>query len=148
MDISTILTVGWRLAALVLGIGHWGWWLAALVAPKSAVLVAGLLVVYGLGVGWGSVVPASGVIAMAITLVVAFDIFPPFWADNLHYKYWAYTVLLLWATSIAVVCLLAAVVLLLGFNLALSTSVLMLAYLVKSALGINLMPGHFRGFAN
>ncbi|MFZ4677466.1 MAG: hypothetical protein ACOYM4_17535 [Nodosilinea sp.] len=42
----------------------------------------------------------------------------------------------------------AAVVLLLGFNLALSTSVLMLAYLVKSALGINLMPGHFRGFAN
>jgi hypothetical protein len=54
------------------------------------------------------VVPASGVIAMAITLVVAFDIFPPFWADNLHYKYWAYTVLLLWATSIAVVCLLAA----------------------------------------
>ena len=109
MDISTILTVGWRLAALVLGIGHWGWWLAALEAPKSAVLVAGLLVVYGLGVGWGSVVPASGVIAMAIALVVAFDILPPFWASNLHYKYWAYTVLLLWATSIAVVCLRAAV---------------------------------------
>lgn len=42
----------------------------------------------------------------------------------------------------------AAVVLLLGFNLALSTSVLMLAYLVKSALGINLMPGHFRGFGH
>jgi hypothetical protein len=82
MDISTILTVGWRLAALVLGIGHWGWWLAALVAPKSAVLVAGLLVVYGLGVGWGSVVPASRVIAMAIALLVAFDILPPFWADT------------------------------------------------------------------
>ena len=42
----------------------------------------------------------------------------------------------------------AAVVLLLGFNLALSTSVLMLAYLIKSALGINLLPGHFRGFGN
>lgn len=41
-----------------------------------------------------------------------------------------------------------AVVLLLGFNLALSASILMLAYLVKSALGINLLPGHFRGFGN
>jgi hypothetical protein len=41
-----------------------------------------------------------------------------------------------------------AVVLLLGFNLALSTSLLMLAYLVKSALGIDLLPGHFRGFGN
>ncbi|MGG6237946.1 hypothetical protein ACQ4N7_04845 [Nodosilinea sp. AN01ver1] len=41
-----------------------------------------------------------------------------------------------------------AVALLLGFNLALSTSIVMLAYLVKSALGINLFPGHFRGFGN
>ena len=41
-----------------------------------------------------------------------------------------------------------AVALLLGFNLALSTSIVMLAYLVKSALGINLLPGHFRGFGN
>ncbi|WOD38892.1 hypothetical protein [Nodosilinea sp. E11] len=40
----------------------------------------------------------------------------------------------------------AAVALLLGFNLALSVSLLMLAYLIKSALGINLLPGHFRGF--
>lgn len=109
MDIGTILTLGWRLAILVLGIGHWGWWLAALVAPKSAVAVAGLLVVYGLGAGWGSVVPASGVISMAIALVVAFDILPSFWANSIHYKYWAYTVLLLWATSITVVFLLAAV---------------------------------------
>ncbi len=42
----------------------------------------------------------------------------------------------------------AAVLLLLGFNLALSTSVLMAAYLIKSALGIDLLPGHFRGFSN
>ncbi|WP_017297610.1 hypothetical protein [Nodosilinea nodulosa] len=41
-----------------------------------------------------------------------------------------------------------AVALLLGFNLALSTSVVMLVYLIKSALGINLLPGHFRGFGN
>lgn len=42
----------------------------------------------------------------------------------------------------------AAVLLLLGFNLAISTSVVMAAYLVKSALGIDLMPGHFRGIGN
>jgi hypothetical protein len=42
----------------------------------------------------------------------------------------------------------AAVVLLLGFNLAISVAVLLLAYLVKSALGIDLTPGHFRGFSN
>jgi hypothetical protein len=41
-----------------------------------------------------------------------------------------------------------AVTLLLGFNLALSTSILMLAYLIKSALGIDLLPGHFRGFGS
>ncbi|MGB3137996.1 MAG: hypothetical protein WBB18_14420, partial [Nodosilinea sp.] len=45
-----------------------------------------------------------------------------------------------------------AVSLLLGFNLALSASVLMLVYLVKSALGIDLLPGHFperiRGLIN
>ncbi|HZG37084.1 MAG TPA: hypothetical protein VEZ50_00260 [Nodosilinea sp.] len=39
----------------------------------------------------------------------------------------------------------AAVVLLLGFNLALSMSLLMLAYLLKAALGIDLLPGHFGG---
>ncbi|MBE9141326.1 hypothetical protein IQ254_29740 [Nodosilinea sp. LEGE 07088] len=43
---------------------------------------------------------------------------------------------------------LAAVFLIIGFNLALSSSVLMFAYLLKSALGINLLPGHFRGFGN
>lgn len=40
----------------------------------------------------------------------------------------------------------AAVVLLIGVNLAVSLSLLMLAYLVKSALGINLTSGHLRGF--
>lgn len=40
----------------------------------------------------------------------------------------------------------AAVVLLLGLNLAISAAVLLFAYLLKSALGINLLPGHFRGF--
>ena len=40
----------------------------------------------------------------------------------------------------------AAIVLLLGFNLTLSISLFMLAYLIKSALGIDLLPGHFRGF--
>lgn len=42
----------------------------------------------------------------------------------------------------------AAAMLLLGFNLAISAGVLLLAYLIKSALGIDLFPGHFRGFSN
>jgi hypothetical protein len=42
----------------------------------------------------------------------------------------------------------AAVLLLLGFNLAVSVGLFLLAYLLKSALGINLLPGHFRGFGN
>lgn len=42
----------------------------------------------------------------------------------------------------------AAVVLLLGLNLAISAGVLLLAYLLKSALGINLFPGHLRGFGD
>ena len=92
-----------------MGVGYWGWWLAALAAPKAVVVITGLLVAYGLGVGWGSVVPASAVVSGAIALVVAFDIFPPFWPDNIHYKFWAYTVLALWASSIALVCLLAKV---------------------------------------
>ncbi|MGB3201663.1 MAG: hypothetical protein WBA99_12215 [Nodosilinea sp.] len=41
-----------------------------------------------------------------------------------------------------------AVALLLGFNLALTTSVVILGYLIKSALGINLFPGHFWDFVN
>ncbi len=71
--------------------------------------MAGLLVAYSLGVGWGSVVPASAGVSVAIALVVTFDIFPSFWPDNLPYKYWAYTVLALWAFSVALVCLLARV---------------------------------------
>lgn len=43
---------------------------------------------------------------------------------------------------------LTAVVLLIGFNLTVSVTVLLFAYLMKSALGINLLPGHFRGFGN
>lgn len=109
MNIGTILSLVGQLGSLILGVGLWGWWLAALAAPKSIVLMTGLLLAYGLGVGWGSVVPASAAVSMAIALVVTFDIFPPFWPDNSHYKYWAYTVLLLWAVSVALVCLLAAI---------------------------------------
>jgi hypothetical protein len=42
----------------------------------------------------------------------------------------------------------AAVMLLLGFNLAISAALVIFGYLIKSALGIDLFPGHFRGFAN
>jgi hypothetical protein len=40
---------------------------------------------------------------------------------------------------------LTALVLLIGFNLTVTGSIFMLAYLTKSALGIDLLPGHFRG---
>ncbi len=109
MNVGAVLSLAGQIGMLILGVGLWGWWLAALTTPQSFVLIAGLLLAYGLGAGWGSVVPASAVVSMAIALVVAFDIFPPFWPDNSHYKYWAYTVLLLWAASIALICLLAAV---------------------------------------
>ena len=41
-----------------------------------------------------------------------------------------------------------AVVLLIGVNLAISAAVVMLAYLMKSALNIDLFPGHLGGFLN
>ncbi|MFQ4136816.1 hypothetical protein PGN35_010895 [Nodosilinea sp. PGN35] len=98
-----------QIVGLMVGVGLWGWWLAALGAPAALVVLAGLLLVYGLEAGWGSVVPTSAAVSVAIALVVTFDIFPPFWPDHSHYKYWAYTVLLLWAASVALVCLLAAI---------------------------------------
>lgn len=42
---------------------------------------------------------------------------------------------------------LAAVVLLLGMNLTVTLGLLIGGYLLKSAVGIDLLPGHFRGFA-
>jgi hypothetical protein len=109
MTIWTVLPWAGYLVVLLVGVGQWGWWLAALTTAKLASFLAGLLLAYGLWVGWGSVVPSSAVISGAIALVVAFDIFPPFWPPDLQYKYWAYTVLALWAVGIVIVSLLAAV---------------------------------------
>ncbi|WOD38893.1 hypothetical protein [Nodosilinea sp. E11] len=103
------LSLTWRLVVLGLGMALWGWWLAAFSAPAPIAGVAALLVIYGLAVGWGSVVPASAVISIAITIIIALDLFPAFWPDNSPYKYWAYTVLCLWALSLGVICLLALV---------------------------------------
>ncbi|PSR19770.1 hypothetical protein C8255_00785 [filamentous cyanobacterium CCP3] len=129
--------------------GQWGWWLAALAAPKAAIVITGLLMAYGLGVGWGSVMPASAVVSSAIALVVAFDIFPAFWPDNIHYKYWAYTVLALWASSITLVCLLAKV----GQTLRHSKStrrreqlVLMISLLLALWAGTSLYQNHWPGW--
>lgn len=109
MSSRAVLSLTLSLAFLIVGLVGWGWWLAALSTPLAGVLAAGGLVVYGLRAGWGSVVPASAAISVAIALVVAFDIFPPFWPDNIHYKYWAFTVLALWALSLVTVYLLAKV---------------------------------------
>ncbi|MGF1460306.1 MAG: hypothetical protein ACFBSG_14935 [Leptolyngbyaceae cyanobacterium] len=43
---------------------------------------------------------------------------------------------------------LAAVILIVGVNFTFCLSLILMAYLVKSALNINLLPGHFRGFGN
>lgn len=103
------LSLTGRLVALGLGMVFWGWWLAAFSAPAPIAGAIALLVIYGLAVGWGSVVPASAVISIAIAFIVALDLFPVFWPDKFPYKYWAFTMLCLWALSLVVVCLLAEV---------------------------------------
>ena len=109
MKIRATLSLIWRLAALGLGVGLWGWWLAAFSAPLPFIGVVVLLLTYGLGAGWGSVVPISAAISMVVTAVVVFDVFPPVWSGSIPYKYWAYTVLALWMMGLAVTGLLAMV---------------------------------------
>lgn len=109
MKISAVFSLTWRLAALGLGVGLWGWWLAAFAVPWPGFVGLALMLAYGLGTGWGSVVPISAAISMVVTLLVVIGGFPPFWDDSGLYKYWAYTVLALWAVSLAVTALLAMV---------------------------------------
>jgi|GEM_PF-3500271 hypothetical protein len=109
MKIRAAFSLIWRWAALGLGVGLWGWWLAAFSAPLPLVGVVVLLLAYGLGAGWGSLVPISAAISMVVTAVVVHDIFPPFWSGSTPYKYWAGTVLALWMIGLAVTCLLAMV---------------------------------------
>ncbi|TVQ11277.1 MAG: hypothetical protein EA368_05875 [Leptolyngbya sp. DLM2.Bin27] len=109
MTIKAALSLIWRLAALALGVGLWGWWLAAFSAPPPFVGAVGLLLAYGLGVGWGSLVPISAAISMVVTAAVVRDIFPPFWSGSAPYKHWAYTLLALWVMGLAVTSLLAMV---------------------------------------
>lgn len=54
-----------------------------------------------------------------------------------HYQVSRFTQIGNWLTGI---------LLLAGFNIAITITILLFAYLMKSALGINLLPGHFRGF--
>jgi hypothetical protein len=103
---SIVFLMQWL--GLALGAGLWGWWLAALAAPKAIALGAALLLIYGVGVGWGSLVPASGAVSMVIATLIARDIFPAFWPDRIPYKYWAYTVLLLWGLGLGVMGLATA----------------------------------------
>lgn len=109
MAISVLLSLVWRLVALALALGAWGWWLAAFSVPISVVGVVVVLVVYGLGTSWGSVVPSSAAISLMVTLVILLDAFPPFWPTRAPYRDWAFTVLVLWAISLAATGLLAMV---------------------------------------
>ncbi len=109
MAIRAALSFTWRLAALALGVSLGGWWLAALSVPLSFVGVVVLLLAYGLGAGWGSIVPISAAISVVVTTAVVRNVFPPFWSDSAPYKHWAYTLLALWVIGLAVTCLLATV---------------------------------------
>lgn len=237
-----------QILGLAAGLGVCGWSLTLFSAPAPVWVGTALVVGYLLWVGRGGIFLASLWITALISLAIALDIFPAFWPHQLHYRYWALTVILLWGfgtlllaglgryaqslrsglapaaprqrtgadylayinpaiqesltpeqqteiervidlalprpapklvdlrfdidliTSRFFIVLfvgkdrrqadrhhrvsrlttvgnwLAAIVLLIGVNLAISIGVLLLAYLVKSALGINLFPGHFRGF--
>jgi hypothetical protein len=97
----------WRTALLMVGISFGGWWLAALAIPPAMALGTGLVLAYLIVVGLGGTVPAMAWVSMLIALVVAFDRFPPFWPGDSQYKYWAFTILLVWALSSGVVYLLA-----------------------------------------
>jgi hypothetical protein len=102
-----LISLTWQFGPLLLGVGLWGWCLAAFATPFPLVLFTGLVVAYLIAVGPSGIVPASAWISLLITLVVALDLFPPFWPNSLPYKHWAMTVLLLWGLSLAIVYLLA-----------------------------------------
>ena len=262
-----------KILMLIVGVGLFGWGLSAFAAPTVIWVGTGLVMIYLFWVGKGGIFPASAWVTVLMTLAIALDVFPAFWPEQLHYRFWARSLIGLWAGAIGIVWLLgsygpilksvildssallrsagllgqverwfkssklsqwqrlprtpadllndmapdvrdnltqsqrveierildlavpkpapklvdlrfdidliisrfyivlfvgkdrrktdrpqdvswlttlsnwvAAMALLIGVNLAVSISLLLLAYLVKSALGINLIPGHFRGF--
>lgn len=97
----------WVILPLVLGMVFWGWWLAALALPWGLTLSLGLVLVYLLGVGTGGIIPASVYLSMGVAAAVMADYFPDFWPTNLHYKYWAFTLISLWAAGLGYVYLMA-----------------------------------------
>jgi hypothetical protein len=107
VSVSHRLGHPWILLLLVVGMVFWGWWLAALALPWGTILGLALILVYLLGVGMGGVIPASVFCSMGVAALVALDYFPEFWPTNLHYKYWALTLMVLWAAALGYVCLVA-----------------------------------------
>lgn len=105
--LRTLIGLTWQFGPLLLGVGLWGWCLAAFATPFPLLLFTGLVVAYLIGVGPRGIVPASVWLSLLITVVVALDLFPPFWPTTWPYKHWAMAVLLLWGFSLAIVYLLA-----------------------------------------
>ncbi len=97
----------WVLTLLALGTVFWGWWLAALSIPWSLGLTLGLVVVYLLGVGTGGIVLASIYFSGWVAVAIAINYFPSFWPTNAHYKYWAFTLITLWALGLGHIFLVA-----------------------------------------
>lgn len=90
----------WGLLILFGGMVFWGWWLAALAVSGWMALSIAALIVYLLAVGTGGVIPASVYLSLWVAVSVAMDVFPSFWPQDLHYKYWAFTLMFLWAAGL------------------------------------------------
>jgi hypothetical protein len=92
-----LLSLGWSLV---------GWWLTALAAAWPLWVGTLLVSVYLISIGTGAIALANGWVVLLVTLVLYEDRVPPFWRNDLPYKYWAIMLLLLWGVGTGLVFLL------------------------------------------
>ncbi|MGF1460307.1 MAG: hypothetical protein ACFBSG_14940 [Leptolyngbyaceae cyanobacterium] len=70
--------------------------------------MTGSVMVYLLWVGRGGLLLASLWVTLLMTALIAFDLFPKIWPQNLHYRYWALSLMTLWGMAIAILYLLSS----------------------------------------
>ena len=90
-------------AGLIISMASVGWVLSAFSASGLVWSCTGLVMVYLLWVGKGGVFPASAWVTVLITLVVAVNRFPTFWPQTLQYRYWAMSLMGIWAAAMVVI---------------------------------------------
>lgn len=88
------------LISLFVGFGFLGWWSVALGAPTGIWIINLLAVIYVLKAGQGGLALGSSWVSILVSFVVALDIFPDFWPNRLHYKYWASMALFIWFVGV------------------------------------------------